>query len=108
MVAASNYYILEYVGNGQGAPYFIDKYFTLELRDYDVFQHAPNPEDFEDSYALKGWVNELNADYLPEDNLVSADFLKLCNGLNVAYFSRRLSVILKKKKPAKSYNLFFL
>ncbi|MBW7983483.1 imm11 family protein [Enterobacillus tribolii] len=104
-----NYYIIQYSPDDEGVPHFMDKTWTPALPGYDIYTAPPHQNDFAKKYALKAKSYQLNGDYLLNDNLVSHEFIELCNSLNVNFFYIPTDVqLLRSKVPSKEYYLFFL
>lgn len=103
------FYVMEYLPDDAGSPYFMDKEWDPELPDYDIFTAPPKPTDFSPLYRLKSNATQLDGDFLISDNLVSFNFLKLCEEFLVHSVHIPVNIsLLRKKKPEKDYYLFFL
>lgn len=103
------FYVMEYLPDDAGSPYFMDKEWSPELPDYDIFTAPPSATNFSPAYRLRASTTQLDSDFLVNDNLVSFDFLKLCEESLVRSIHIPVEVsLLKKKQPKKEYYLFFL
>jgi len=102
------FYVMEYLSDNAGNPFFMHKIWDPQLPDYDIFMSPPNISDFSSLYRLRASTNQLDGDYLISDNLVSYDFMKVCEECfaNNIYIPVDIS-LLKNKKPEKKYYLFF-
>ncbi len=103
------FYVMEYLPDNAGNPFFMDKTWDPELPDYDIFMSPPNACDFSSLYRLRASTIQLDGDYLINDNLVSSDFIKVCEEC----FANNIHIpvdisLLKNKKPEREYYLFFL
>mgnify|MGYP000997315391 CR=1 FL=1 len=104
-----NYYIMDFLPDGLGVPYFLDKHWSPELPTFDIFSSPPDESLFDDIYKVRILADFMDGDYFPDDNLVSGDMLLLLEKYKVNFFSREVDITLSKKnKPKKKYNLFFL
>ncbi|MEI7418789.1 MULTISPECIES: hypothetical protein [Pectobacterium] len=104
-----SFFIVQFSPDGNGVPYFMDKDWSPELPDYDLYNSPPVERLFSESYILKAKTKTLDGDYLVEDNLISMDMYGLCKELNVRCISIPVDIELYRKKvPAKKYFLFFL
>ncbi|XTZ38655.1 imm11 family protein [Salmonella enterica] len=107
--SVAEFYVMEYLPDDAGSPYFMDKEWAPDLPDYDIFTAPPAIGDFVDKYYLKASAIQLDGDFLVNDNLVSADFFYLCKefSANIIHIPVDISLI-KGGKPKKEYYLFFL
>ncbi|MDR7343347.1 hypothetical protein J2X14_001759 [Pantoea alhagi] len=105
----NKFYILQYNPEDAGLPPYIDKKYTPDLPCFDIFTSPPKEEYFIDRYKLRTSVKDMSGDYFLDDDIVSSDLMKMCQGLNVAFLSFPLDIVLNgRKKPSKNYNLFYL
>ena len=105
---SDQFYVMEYLPDDAGSPYFMDKEWSPELPYYDIFTAPPSATDFSPAYRLRASATQLASDFLVNDNLVSFDFLKLCEESLVRSIHIPVEVsLLKKKQPKKEYYLFF-
>ncbi|QHM73337.1 imm11 family protein [Mixta intestinalis] len=105
----SDFYIIQYAPNDEGIPHFMDKEWIPELPDYDIYVRPPCAKNFEKKYTLKIKSYQLDGDYFINDNLVSYDFLELCEDLNVNFIHIPTDIkLFRNKTPAKKYYTFFV
>ncbi len=107
--SCQDFYVMEYLPDDAGSPHFMDKNWSPELPDYDIFTSPPEEHSFSENYRLKASTEELDCDFSFIDNLASSVFIELCNKYGVSYLCRNLNIsLLKRKKPEKEYFLFYL
>lgn len=102
------FFIVQSDPDGKGIPYFMDKNWTPELPDYEIYDSPPCEGDFLTAYSLKAKAYQLNGDYLVDENLVSNEMLCLCEKLNVKCIRIPVDINLYRGvRPQKKYFLFF-
>lgn len=86
----------------------MDKEWGPELPDYDIYTAPPGATNFCPVYRLRTNATQLDGNFLVNDNLVSVDFLKLCEQCQVRSIRIPVEASLLKENLRKNIIFYWI